>query len=127
MSATPAQVAHYLAAEAQRQAAHAAIREARRQQLERIAHLTWSDIACAVRVLGMPQAPEDMGAVLRAMHGAVEASEFANTEECLQHLGWARECLEELRLPEPLSESEQAEADAMDRAERRFEEARDGV
>jgi len=131
--ATQQQVAHYqgLASQAQNWRAVAAdIRreqiEANRQQAARIAGLTWGDVACAIRVLGMPEASEDMGAVLKAMHRVVESAGFENAEECLQHLGWARECVEELRMP-VLSEREQAEADAMDRAERRFEEARDGL
>lgn len=143
MTATPAQVAHYasLAAQAEQHVAGLgldalidagrALRQeqikARRQQLERIAGLTWGDVACAIRALGMPEASEDFVRVCRALHHVVNERGFDNADELLQSLDIAAECVEELRMPEPLSEREQAEADAMDRAERRFEEARDGL
>lgn len=59
--ATAAQVAHYqgLAREAQGIAVLRAMRaeqiEANRQQAARIAGLTWGDVACAIRALGMPE------------------------------------------------------------------------
>lgn len=57
-------------------------------------------------------------AVLRAMRAEqIEANR--------QQAARAAECVEELRMPEPLSEREQAEADARDRAEARFEQRRD--
>ena len=101
--------------------------EAGRQQAARIAGLTWGDVACAIRALGMPEANEDLVRVLRAVHHVVNERGYDNAEELLLSLDIAAECVEELRMPEPLSEREQAEADAMDRAERRFEEARDGL
>lgn len=135
--ATQAQVAHYegLAAQAQALAFDAVIAagraqrlaqiEAGRQQAQRIAGLTWGDVACAIRALGMPEASEDFTAVCRALAHVVGEKGYDNDEELLQSLDIAAECAEELRMPELPSEREQAEADAMDRAERRFEEARD--
>lgn len=128
--ATDFQVTYYegLATRADRlKTAHAAIREAQRQQIERVSTLTWSDIAAAIRVLGMPQASEDFAAVTRALGAVVERGGYDNDEELLQSLDIAAECAEELRMPEMLSERDQADADARDRAERRFEEARDGL
>lgn len=80
--ATQQQVAHYqgLASEAEHLAGGpfgalrarnrdymtAAVAEIRREQIERqkqqaarIAGLTWGDVACAIRALGMPEASED--------------------------------------------------------------------
>ena len=130
--ATQAQVAHYqgLAEQATRFGAVLAdIRaeqiEAGRQQAQRIAGLTWGDVACAIRALGMPEASEDFVKVCRALAHVVEERGYDNSEELLQSLEIAGECAAELRMPELPSEREQAEADAMDRAERRYEEARD--
>lgn len=126
--ATDFQVTYYegLATQAGRlKAAHAAIREAQRQQIERVKSLTWSDIACAIRVLGMPQASEDFAAVTRALRAVVERAGYDNAEELLQSLDISAECAEELRLPDLPSEREQADADARDRAERAYEERRD--
>lgn len=128
--ATDFQVRHYqgLATQADRlKAAHADIRAAQSQQIERVSTLTWSDIAAAIRVLGMPQASEDFAAVMRALRAVVEREGYDNAEELLQSLDIAAECAEELRLPELPSEREQADEDVRDRAERRFEEARDGA
>lgn len=50
---------------------------------------------------------------------------YENADELLQSLDIAAECAEELRMPLPVSEREQAEADARDRAEARFEQRRD--
>ena len=55
------------------------------------------------------------------------ASVYDNAEELLESLEIVAECAEELRMPLPVSEREQAEADARALAERRFEEARDGA
>ncbi|MEY5098940.1 MAG: hypothetical protein RJA36_1659 [Pseudomonadota bacterium] len=126
--ATDFQVRHYqgLATQADRlKAAHADIRAAQRQQIERVSTLTWSDIAAAIRVLGMPQASEDFAAVMRALRAVVEREGYDNAEELLQSLDIAAECAEELRLPDLPSEREQADADARDRAERAYEERRD--
>lgn len=87
----------------------------------------WSSLPSIVRGLGMPQATEDLQALLGALSHIVGERGYDNAEELLESLDIAAECVEELRMPEPLSEREQAEADAMDRAERRFEEARDGL
>lgn len=129
--ATPAQVAHYqgLAREAQGIAVLRAMRaeqiEQNRQQAARIAGLTWGDVACAIRVLGMPEASEDFTRVCRALHHVVNERGFDNAEELLQSLDIAAECAEELRMPDLPSEREQADADATDRAERAYEERRD--
>lgn len=134
MSATTTQVAHYaqMAAEASLDALIDAGRsyrqqqiEQHRQQAERIAGLTWLDVACAIRALGMPEASEDFTRVCRALHHVVDERGYDNAEELLQSLDIAAECAEELRMPDLLSEREQAEADAMDRAEARWEAARD--
>lgn len=101
--------------------------EQRRQQAARISGLTWADVACAIRALGMPEASEDFTRVCRAMSHVVGEVGYDNAEELLQSLDIAAECAEELRMPLPVSEREQAEQDARDRAERRFEEARDGL
>ena len=95
-----------------------------RMQAARIAGLTWSDVACAIRALGMPEANEDMVRVLRALHHVVGEKGFDNADELLESLHIAAECVEELRMPLAVSEREQAEADERDRAERRFEERR---
>ena len=131
--ATQQQVAHYqdlaVQAEAMRIAFSAAHRarqiEANRQQAARIAGLTWGDVACAIRALGMPEANEDLVRVLRAVHHVVSERGYENADELLQSLDIAAECAEELRMPLPVSEREQAEADARDRAEARFEQRRD--
>lgn len=126
--ATDFQVTYYqgLAEQADRlKAAHADIRAAQRRQIECVSTLTWSDIAAAIRVLGMPQASEDFAAVMRALRAVVEREGYDNAEELLQSLDIAAECAEELRMPELPSEREQADADAMDRAERAYEERRD--
>lgn len=131
--ATQQQVAHYqdlaVQAEAMRIAFSAAHRarqiEAHRQQAARIASLTWGDVACAIRALGMPEASEDFVKVCRALHHVVGERGYDNAEELLESLDIAAECVEELRMPELPSEREQAEADAMDRAEARWEAARD--
>lgn len=99
--------------------------EANRQQAARIAGLTWGDVACAIRALGMPEASEDFTRVCRALHHVVDERGYDNAEELLQSLDIAAECAEELRMPELPSEREQADADAMDRAERAYEERRD--
>ncbi len=129
--ATSAQVAHYqgLAREAQGIAVLRAMRaeqiEANRQQAARIAGLTWGDVACAIRALGMPEASEDFVRVCRALHHVVGERGYENADELLQSLDIAAECAEELRMPLPVSEREQAEADARTVAERRYEERRD--
>lgn len=129
--ATAAQVAHYqgLAREAQGIAVLRAMRaeqiEANRQQAARIAGLTWGDVACAIRALGMPEASEDFVRVCRALHHVVDERGYDNAEECLQHLGWAAECAEELRLPDLPSEREQADADARDRADNELDARRE--
>ena len=131
--ATQQQVAHYqdlaVQAEAMRIAFAAGHRarqiEANRQQAARIAGLTWGDVACAIRALGMPEANEDLVRVLRAVHHVVSERGYENADELLQSLDIAAECAEELRMPLPVSEREQAEADARDRAEARFEQRRD--
>lgn len=126
--ATDFQVTYYqgLATRADRlKAAHADIRAAQRQQIERVSTLMWSDIAAAIRVLGMPQASEDFAAVMRALRAVVEREGYDNAEELLQSLDIAAECAEELRLPDLPSEREQADADARDRAERVYEARRD--
>lgn len=129
--ATPAQVAHYqgLAREAQGIAVLRAMRaeqiEQNRQQAARIAGLTWGDVACAIRALGMPEASEDLVRVLRALSHVVGEVGYDNAEELLQSLDIAAECAEELRLPDLPSEREQADADARDRAERVYEARRD--
>jgi hypothetical protein len=131
--ATQQQVAHYqgLAQQAERigiAAGHRA-RQIVEQRLQaaRIAGLTWGDVACAIRALGMPEASEDFVRVCRALHHVVGERGYENADELLESLDIAAECAEELRMPDVPSEREQAEADAMDRAERRFEEARDGL
>jgi len=130
--ATQQQVAHYqgLAAEATRWGSvlrdfRAEQIEAGRQQAARIAGLTWCDVACAIRALGMPEASEDFVRVCRALAHVVEERGFDNADELLQSLDIAAECVEELRMPLPVSEREQAEAEARDRAEARFEQRRD--
>ncbi len=129
--ATSAQVAHYQrhAREAQGIAVLRAMRaeqiEANRQQAARIAGLTWGDVACAIRALGMPEASEDFVRVCRALHHVVGERGYENADELLQSLDIAAECAEELRMPLPVSEREQAEADARTVAERRYEERRD--
>lgn len=136
MSATAAQVAHYaqMAAEASLDALIDAGRSYRQQQIAqqreqaaRIAGLTWGDVACAIRALGMPEASEDFTRVCRALHHVVDERGYDNAEELLQSLDIAAECAEELRMPDLLSEREQADADARDRTERRYEEARDAA
>ncbi len=101
--------------------------EAGRQQAQRIAGLTWGDVACAIRALGMPEASEDFVRVCRSLSHVVGERGYDNAEELLQSLDIAAECAQELRMPLPVSEREQADADACDIAERRFEEARDGL
>ena len=131
--ATQQQVAHYrdlaVQAEATRiavAAGHRALQiERQKQQAARIAGLTWSDVACAIRALGMPEANEDLVRVLRALHHVVSEKGFDNADELLESLDIAAECVEELRMPDLPSEYEQAEADERDRAERRFEERRE--
>lgn len=131
--ATAQQVAHYqdlaVQAEAMRIAFSAAHRARQiveqRMQAARIAGLTWGDVACAIRVLGMPEASEDFTRVCRALHHVVGEVGYDNAEELLQSLDIAAECAEELRLPDLPSEREQADADARDRAERVYEARRD--
>jgi hypothetical protein len=131
--ATAQQVAHYqdlaVQAEAMRidfSAAHRARQIVeQRMQAARIAGLTWGDVACAIRALGMPEASEDFVKVCRALHHVVGERGYENADELLQSLDIAAECAEELRMPLPVSEREQAEADARDRAEARFEQRRD--
>ena len=126
--ATDFQVTYYegLATRAGRlKAAHADIREAQRRQIERVSTLTWSDIAAAIRVLGMPQASEDFAAVMRALRAVVDERGYDNAEECLQSLDIAAECAEELRLPDLPSEREQADADARDRADNELDARRE--
>lgn len=129
--ATQQQVAHYqgLAQQAERIGIAAGHRARQiveqRMQAARIAGLTWGDVACAIRALGMPEANEDLVRVLRALHHVVGEVGFDNADELLQSLDIAAECAEELRMPDLPSEREQADADATDRAERAYEERRD--
>lgn len=133
--ATQHQVAHYRDLAVQAEAAmrigiaagHRRARqiERQKQQAARIAGLTWCDVACAIRALGMPEASEDLVRVLRAVRHVVSERGYENADELLQSLDIAAECAEELRLPDLPSEREQADADARDRAERVYEARRD--
>lgn len=131
--ATAQQVAHYqdlaVQAEAMRIAFSAAHRARQiveqRMQAARIAGLTWGDVACAIRALGMPEASEDFVKVCRALHHVVGERGYENADELLESLDIVAECAEELRMPDLPSECEQAEADARTAAERRYEQRRD--
>ncbi len=131
--ATAQQVAHYqdlaVQAEAMRIAFAAGHRarqiEANRQQAARIAGLTWSDVVCAIRALGMPEANEDLVRVLRAVHHVVSERGYENAAELLESLDIAAECVEELRMPLAPSEREQAEADERDRADNELDARRE--
>lgn len=135
MSATAAQVAHYaqMAAEASLDALIDAGRSYRQQQIAqqreqaaRIAGLTWLDVACAIRALGMPQASEDAVRVVRALSHVITETGYENSEECLQLLGFVGELLEELRLPPPLDPEQQRAADIEYRREADADARRQG-
>ena len=135
MSATAAQVAHYaqMAAEASLDALIDAGRSYRQQQIEqqrqqaaRIAGLTWLDVACAIRALGMPQASEELVRVLRSISHVITQAGYENAEECLDMLRYAAECAEELRLPPPLDPDQQRAADIEYRREADADARRQG-
>lgn len=111
MSATPQAVAYYegLAAQAkvlaQRLIDADPVASARQQQIAqqreqaaRIAGLTWGDIACAIRALGMPQASEDLQALLGALSHVVVESGMDDPEGCVTHLDKASDAAEALRV-----------------------------
>lgn len=132
--ATAQQVAHYqdlaVQAEAMRIAFSAAHRARQiveqRMQAARIAGLTWLDIACAIRALGMPQANEDAVRVVRALSHVITEAGYENADECLQLLGFVAECVEELRLPPPMTPEEQRAADREHRREMEDNDRRAG-
>ena len=135
MSATAAQVAHYaqMAAEASLDALIDAGRSYRQQQIAqqreqaaRIAGLTWLDVACAIRALGMPQASEDFVRVMRALKHVVGEQGYENDEELILSLDVAAECAEELRLPPPLDPEQQRAADIEYRREADADARRQG-
>lgn len=135
MSATATQVAHYaqMAAEASLDALIDAGRSHRQQQIAqqreqaaRIAGLTWLDVACAIRALGMPQASEDFVRVMRALKHVVGEQGYENDEELILSLDVAAECAEELRLPPPLDPEQQRAADIEYRREADADARRQG-
>lgn len=135
MTATTAQVAHYaqMAAEASLDALIDAGRSYRQQQIAqqreqaaRIAGLTWLDVACAIRALGMPQASEDFVRVMRALKHVVGEQGYENDEELILSLDVAAECAEELRLPPPLDPEQQRAADIEYRREADADARRQG-
>ena len=135
MSATATQVAHYaqMAAEASLDALIDAGRSYRQQQIAqqreqaaRIAGLTWLDVACAIRALGMPQASEDFVRVMRALKHVVGEQGYENDEEWILSLDVAAECAEELRLPPPLDPEQQRAADIEYRREADADARRQG-
>ena len=135
MTATATQVAHYaqMAAEASLDALIDAGRSYRQQQIEqqrqqaaRIAGLTWLDVACAIRALGMPKASEDFVRVMRALKHVVGEQGYENDEELILSLDVAAECAEELRLPPPLDPDQQRAADIEYRREADADARRQG-
>ena len=69
-----------------------------KQQAARIAGLTWRDVACAIRALGMPQANEDLQALLGALSHIVVESGMDDPEGCVMHLDKASDAAEALRV-----------------------------
>ena len=130
--ATQQQVAHYqgLAQQAERIGIAAGHRARQiveqRMQAARIAGLTWGDVACAIRALGMPEASEDFVKVCRALHHVVGERGYDNAEELLLSLDVAAECAEELRLPPPLDPEQQRAADIEYRREADADARRQG-
>jgi len=135
MSATPHAVAHYQDLAVQAEALRIAVAAGQRakqiadmkQQAARIAGLTWGDIACAIRALGMPQANEDAVRVVRALSHVITEAGYENSEECLQLLGFVGECVEELRLPPPMDIEQQRAADREHRREMEDDDRRAGL